>query len=250
MENLPRHLFDAEYYYKVNPDVKKAGADAYNHYFTHGILEGRDAGLNYDELSLDELKCMYYHTTPSDRDSLNCWAGINNGILPFYAKSDMVAHLPVLEYYASQCSHITELGVRNGQSTIAFLYGLPLDGVLESYDIEETKFVTWLKNKNLDKWRFHLQDTIAPSLTINETDFIFFDSYHSYKQLSKELELHATKARKFLAFHDVASYATIGENGKEEGVQRAIEEYISTNTCKVVYRTNSCNGLLILQVTV
>jgi hypothetical protein len=228
--------------------VQKAGVDAHEHYFTHGILEGRDACFNYEELSLDELKCLYYHATPNDKDALTCWAGVHNGSLPFYAKSDMVAHLPVLEYYASQCNHITELGVRNGQSTVAFLYGLPVDGVLESYDIEETKFVTWLRSKNIDKWRFFLQSTIEPDLVINETDFILFDSYHSYKQLSKELEMHASKARKFLAFHDITSYANIGENGKEEGLKRAIDEYVNKNKCKIVYETYSCNGLLILEI--
>lgn len=48
MENLPKNLFDVDYYYKVNPDVQKAGADAYNHYFMHGINEhvkGRNACL-------------------------------------------------------------------------------------------------------------------------------------------------------------------------------------------------------------
>ena len=219
MENLPKHLFDNEYYYKVNPDVAKAGVDGYEHYFKHGINEKRDACLNYDELSLDELKCIYYNATPSD---LNCgW--INDD--PFYAKSDIVTHLPVLEYYASQCSHVTELGMQNGQSTMAFLYGLPENGLLESYDIKETKFVTWLNNKNLNKWKFLKKDTLK-NLKINETDLIFFST-----QIEK-FEVYMEKTRKFLVFHSIN-----------------ISKYSCPSKFKVIFATHACNGLLILEKT-
>jgi hypothetical protein len=35
--------------------------------------------------------------------------------------SDINEHLVVLRYYADQCKHVTELGVRRGVSTWAFL---------------------------------------------------------------------------------------------------------------------------------
>ena len=38
--------------------------------------------------------------------------------------SDISAHLPLLEYLASKCIHITEFGTRDGFSTCAFMSGL------------------------------------------------------------------------------------------------------------------------------
>ena len=34
--------FDAKRYLEKNPDVKRAGADPYKHFLTHGVKEGRD----------------------------------------------------------------------------------------------------------------------------------------------------------------------------------------------------------------
>jgi hypothetical protein len=242
MENLPRHLFDADYYNKVNPDIAKAGVDGYDHYFQYGVKESRHASLNYNELNIDQLRTIYYHTIQDDYELSP------EQRLPFYLKSDIILHLPILEYYASKCSHITELGVRDGHSTLAFLYGLPENGKLESYDIEETLFVTWLESKNLAKWEFHKRNTADTSLKIKETDFIFFDTLHSYEQLSKELVLHAEKSSKFLAFHDTFSCRTVcNEDKSKEGIKRAIDEYVNSNTCKIVYQTDLCNGLMVLE---
>jgi hypothetical protein len=256
MENLPRNLFDSEYYYKANEDVAKVGVDAYDHYFQHGINEKgsgrfnktrqrRDACLKFDQLSLDQVRQHYYHTVPDDLTIVMKEETV--GSLPFYLRSNMVSHFPVLEYYASQCKHITEFGVRHGQSTIAFLYGLPADGKLESYDIEETPFIVWLKSKNLMKWEFHQHNTADKELIINTTDLIFFDSHHSYEQVKNELEIHAAKSKKYLVFHDTFTCATPCEENSAEGIKLAIDEYMATNKCKIVFSTDLCNGLLILE---
>ena len=39
--------------------------------------------------------------------------------------SDINEHLPTLVRYANECSHITEMGVRWGSSTYAFLISNP-----------------------------------------------------------------------------------------------------------------------------
>jgi hypothetical protein len=40
-------------------------------------------------------------------------------------KSDINEHLETLRTYAYQCKHITEMGMRDGISTTAFLYANP-----------------------------------------------------------------------------------------------------------------------------
>jgi hypothetical protein len=50
-------------------------------------------------------------------------------------QSDINEHLETLRDYASQCKRITEMGMREGISTIAFLYAKP--ETLISYDISD-----------------------------------------------------------------------------------------------------------------
>lgn len=42
-------LFDAEYYYRNNPDVKQSGINALKHYYFNGWKEGRNTGDLFDE---------------------------------------------------------------------------------------------------------------------------------------------------------------------------------------------------------
>ena len=51
--------------------------------------------------------------------------------------SDINEHLPTLMKYASECEHITEMGVRNIVSTFALLMGEPKRMI--SYDINVSK---------------------------------------------------------------------------------------------------------------
>jgi hypothetical protein len=53
--------------------------------------------------------------------------------------SDINEHLPILKKYASQCSHITEMGVRTGVSTWSFLASNPKKMI--SYDITDQFFM-------------------------------------------------------------------------------------------------------------
>ena len=47
--------------------------------------------------------------------------------------SDMNEHLPTLMHYASECKHVTEMGVRAVVSTYGLMMGKP--AVMRSYDI-------------------------------------------------------------------------------------------------------------------
>ena len=159
--------------------------------------------------------------------------------------SDINDNLPILREFASECTHITELGVRAMVSTFAFLEGLPSGGKLVSIDIKDpseyggdAKAVKEAaKAKGID-FEFVLGSSLEVKL--EETDMIFFDTDHTYKQLTEELKLHAHKAKKFLAFHDIASCA--------QELVPAINEFLEANPAwrVVMYKLNN-NGLVILE---
>ena len=117
--------------------------------------------------------------------------------------SDINEHLEVLYEYAQKCDHITELGVRTGNSTRAFLNA---HKTLISYDIEQDEHVQSLfyAASKLFHARYHNADTL--NLEIEPTDLLFIDTDHTYKHLSQELELHGDKARKYIIFHDTTTY--------------------------------------------
>ncbi len=163
-------------------------------------------------------------------------------------KSDINEHLPTLKKYAEECEHITEMGVRGIVSTYALLMGKPKK--LISYDIIPCN---WLPVKELvegvSDFEFKIGNTLE--IEIEETDFLFIDTLHNYRQLSAELKLHANKVKKYIGFHDTTSFEFHGESytgTKEDGIWLAIEEFLSENKdwqLDVRYRNN--NGLTIIK---
>jgi len=164
--------------------------------------------------------------------------------------SDINEHLPTLMKYASECEHITEMGVRNIVSTFALLMGEPKRMI--SYDINWANgieaVIQWANADGID-FDFRLADT--NNLTIAETDLLFIDTLHNYNQLKKELELHSDKAKKYIIFHDTTSFEYIGESyeGKvdEKGIWAAIEELIEEGKWEILERYTNNNGLTILK---
>lgn len=173
---------------------------------------------------------------------------------PGATASDMVLHLPVLEWYASQCRHVTEFGVREAHSTIALMAGLAgkTGGKLVSYDIDSSPMVKWLKRIELPcEWEFYEQDTGDPGLRIAMTDMLFIDTLHTFAHVTKELR-QGDRVRKYLAFHDTATNEYRDEVHSDlpnQGIIPAIERFLvqSPNKWKLVYMTRACNGLLVLE---
>ena len=117
-----------------------------------------------------------------------------------HSSSDINTHLPILRRYASKCKHVTEMGVRFGQSTRALLVE-PI--TLRSYDIVLDATVSGLfeKAQSIGKdVQYILGDTLQ--IEIDETDFLFIDTEHTYPQLKAELARHHHKVKKYIAFHD------------------------------------------------
>ena len=176
--------------------------------------------------------------------------------------SDINEHIPTLIEYASECDHITEMGVRAITSTWAFLGAAPKK--LISYDIEDPS--KWGANINqvydvakqygLD-YEFRKENVLK--LEIEETDLLFLDTWHAYNQLKAELELHSSKAKKYIVMHDTTSYefrdepltsenAWEGEPPTGKGLWLAITEFLdSTDEWGLHKRYTNNNGLTILK---
>ena len=172
--------------------------------------------------------------------------------------SDINEHLPVLREYASKCDHITEMGVRTVISTYAFLMGRPK--TLIGYDIEEFKDEV-AECKAIAaaaelSWEFIVADVLE--IEIEPTDFLFIDTFHTAIQLERELKLHADKAKKFIGFHDTATFWNHGEtayhmvSGKGtncgRGLKEAIEPFLATHPeWTICYKAENNNGLTIIE---
>ena len=151
--------------------------------------------------------------------------------------SDINEHLPVLRQYADKCEHVTEMGVRGCVSLHAFLASNAAKVV--AIDILNVAV------PECEKLEFHCASTLE--IEIEETDFLFIDTLHTYAQLKKELELHAPKVRKFIGFHDTFMFGKNGEDGGE-GLLKAIEEFLAENTqWEIAYNVKFNNGLTILE---
>lgn len=174
--------------------------------------------------------------------------------------SDIHEHLPTLQRYASECEHVTEMGVREVVSTWAFLAAKPKR--LVSYDIYTADGIYLAAQGAKEEGvNFTFIEKNVLDVTIEETDFLFIDTWHKYGQLIQELAMHSGRVRKYIALHDTTKYATQDEghwHGKyvdertegtgKQGLWTAVEEFLASNpewSIKERYTNN--NGLTILQ---
>jgi hypothetical protein len=159
--------------------------------------------------------------------------------------TDIHEHLPLLAQLASECTHVTELGVGHGQSTIGFLRN---NIELHSYEYKPFDYIPKLFEDYRNAGRnvtLHIADT--REINIAPTDFLFIDSLHIYEQVKIELHLHANKAKKYIGFHDTTTYATNGEFGGR-GIWPAIQEFLDEHPeWQLIQRRINNNGLTILK---
>jgi hypothetical protein len=165
--------------------------------------------------------------------------------------SDINEHIPTLIKFAQDSPHITEMGVRGICSTWAFLAGAPQK--LISYDLEDpskwggdiNNVYETAKAYGLD-FEFKIADVLK--IEIEETDFLFLDTWHVYEQVRDELALHASKVRKYIGFHDIVSWGEVGETPGYEGINRAISEFLETHPeWEIAEKHLNNNGLLIIK---
>ena len=174
--------------------------------------------------------------------------------------SDINEHLGNLRRLAEECDHITEMGARGGASTSAFLSAKSKKFV--TYDIRITEPIKAAKLiANKEGVEFEYIEKNVLDVEIEETDFLFIDTWHKYGQLREELNLHASKVRKYIGFHDTTSYAHKDEPGwdglykdirllstEKVGIWPAIQEFLDKNKdWKIKNRWHNNNGVTIIE---
>lgn len=168
-------------------------------------------------------------------------------------QTDINEHLPVLRKYAEQCEHITELGVRYGNSTVAFMAARPKK--LISYDLQYNDKMDYLKMiavENGIDFEIRIEDATPEDdreSTVGETDLLFIDTNHHSRQLSCELKMHPHKVRKYIIFHDCETfgYGETGGQGGEGGLWLAITPFLESHPeWQIVEHYKNNNGLLVI----
>lgn len=166
--------------------------------------------------------------------------------------SDINYHLPTLKAYGHACNRITEFGVRWVVSTFPLLLSKPR--VLRSYDLQPpSAFGAQTKIELIEDaadelgvdFRFIQGDT--REVEIDETDFLFIDTWHVYEQLKAELEKHSHKVTKFIGMHDTHTFGENGEGAGHKGLRPAINEFLEKGGWEIEYETTENNGLTIIK---
>jgi cephalosporin hydroxylase len=179
--------------------------------------------------------------------------------------SDINEHLPTLKKYSEECDVITEMGVRFGCSTWAFVEGKPKK--LTCIDIDKGGFEPSEKyvKQLCEEYKIDFNWVTGDSLKIemDNTDLLFIDTLHNYNQLIGELRRHESKVSKYIILHDTETFGMrdegIYDNSSDiiknmakgkSGLIAAVQDFLQENkswSIKEVYHNN--NGLTVLQRT-
>lgn len=128
--------------------------------------------------------------------------------------SDINEHLPTLVRYASECSHVTECGVRAAVSSYALATGLlgRPDSKLVQVDPEShpnaVAFQAAAAAEGLETV-VHLQSDLECPL--EQTDLLFIDTWHVYGQLKRELARWHSHVQQYIILHDTTVDEWYGE---------------------------------------
>lgn len=155
--------------------------------------------------------------------------------------SDINEHLQTMYDYAQECSHITEMGVRDVVSAWAWLEAKPKKVIL--YDIADPpkdRLEQANKYANDNAIELHFIKADVRKVEIEPTDLLFIDTAHYYDQLKIELQLHAPKTKKYIIMHDTEFFQYEGEDGfgqkydangvRYRGMGQAITEFLDANS--------------------
>ena len=198
--------------------------------------------------------------------------------------SDINEHLPILRKYASRCNTVCEFGTNDFTSSIGLISGFPKHFIsldIVDPDIFSLTFEPFSPNRKPDEKPMVIKldkNTINQIATINGVDFrfiqqsslefsfnsvdlLFIDTLHTDTQLMGELQLNATKVKKYIILHDTEFYGDKGQDSKDEkgnylcplwetkGIGTALREFVKNPWTGWVIDEHfeNCNGLTILK---
>lgn len=143
--------------------------------------------------------------------------------------SDIVGHLPRFVDLVRKldAQHVVELGVRDGVSTVAWLYALQsTGGRLTSIDTEPGPAL------GVASWTFIQGDDLDPRIIadLDPADIVFIDTSHFYEQTLAELSVyrHVVKPGGVICCHDTMLERPPGSSwlGPAFPVRTAIAEFV------------------------
>ncbi len=161
-------------------------------------------------------------------------------------QNDILGLFPVIREWGAKVSHITEFGVRTGNSTCAFLAGL-IDrggGIYRGYDISPYALEgDWPKEIPGVDFKYIEADT-AKLPEIEPTELLFIDSCHTRDHVLAEF-MHHTKVSKYILMHDTAdAWTAIGGGGPLQA--RGV--FLATHPeWKLILDLQYSNGLSVLE---
>jgi cephalosporin hydroxylase len=122
-----------------------------------------------------------------------------------------------VKYLKSLCddedvNHVTEMGTRTGVSTRAWLNS---DVTLRACDLKFDPSIKQLMDIAIKEGKdVSYYEGNCLEVEIEETDLLFLDTWHVYDQVTAELNLHASKAKKYIVFHDTITFGLVDEQNK------------------------------------
>jgi hypothetical protein len=128
--------------------------------------------------------------------------------------SDINEHLPTLAKYASECTHVTECGVRAVVSSYAFAHALkskPSAKLVQVDPVSHPNVISFgnqCKQEGLNVVFHNKSDLECP---IETTDLLFIDTWHVYGHLKRELDRWHSHVRKYIILHDTTVDEWYGE---------------------------------------
>lgn len=169
--------------------------------------------------------------------------------------SDINEHLDILRQLASECDHVTEMGVRTGMSTVALLAAQPAELIswdFNPYAIISQNIADLVVLAGQTFFQPRVGDTLK--IRIEPTDMLFIDTLHTFTQLKAELIRHADPIedpiRKYLVFHDTVTFGSEGEDKQRPGLRAAVKFFHENHAFPVwqlVEDRQNNNGLIILR---
>lgn len=178
--------------------------------------------------------------SPEKQDVDACFA------LACSTTGDINEHMPTLARYAAAVEHVTEFGVRAVCSSWAFLSAARNGFTMRSYDIVRHANVDDLVRLGKAVCDFEFIEGNTLDIAIEETDLLFIDTLHTYKQLLAELQRHSSRVRRYIILHDTSSFGDAGEDGTRPGLRQAVREFCVGGQWRIEAQFPNNNGLTVL----
>jgi predicted O-methyltransferase YrrM len=165
-------------------------------------------------------------------------------------RSDIQQHLPRLHAEASiGDAQIIELGVRSGNSTVAFLAAVEEHGGhVYSADIDRPRF-PW---SNHEQWSFHHgNDLDLVDELPDQVDIVFIDTSHHFQQTVDELEVYVPRVKPggVVLLHDTELHTPDGAPAGDPiyPVRAAVDLYCAEHRLRPEF-VPGCNGLGVIRI--